>query len=85
MTPRFITTAPAGLYRPGLIVDVIEITGTTAYDPAARDAHTSPAGDGQWLRVRHPNGILLGMFRGPAALTDALGVDLGSLAEVVRT
>lgn len=80
MTPRFTTTAPAGLYRPGLIIDVITMTGSA---PATdRDAYLGGGGDGQWFRVRHPNGILIGMRRTPAELTDDLGIDLGSLVEV---
>jgi hypothetical protein len=83
MTARFVTTAPAGHYPAGLVVDVIEITAHAAYDEHARDAHTDPrVGDGQWLRVRHPGGIHLGTVRTPAELTERFGIDLGSLEEV---
>ena len=81
MTARFVTTTQAGLYRPGLTIDVIDITGTTAFDPRARDAHTSPAGDGQWYRVKHPNGLMIRMCRTPGELA-GLGIDLGTLTEV---
>lgn len=68
MNRRWTTTEPAGYLPAGLIVDVINSTGTTR-----------PADGGQWIRVRYPNTILIGMYRDPAQLADELGIDLGSL------
>jgi hypothetical protein len=80
MTARFVTTAPAGPYGPGLIIDVTEITAAAPVTP--RDGWTGGGGDGQWLRVRHPNGILIRMLRTPAELTSELSIDLADLQEV---
>lgn len=83
MTPRFVTTAPAGLLPAGVVIDVIEIS--LHGQVTDRDAITDPrAGDGQWLRVKHPGGIHLGTVRTPAELTTRFGIDLATLEEVSR-
>jgi hypothetical protein len=80
MTARFVTTAPAGLYPAGLVVDVITVTATTPWDPHAADAHADPGGDGPRYRVRHPNGVLLRVCRDLDDLA-RLGITPAILAE----
>lgn len=64
-TRRWITTEPAGAVPAGAVIDLITITGSGGpTDPSARDFHLDGGGgDGQWLRIRHPNGLLIGMVR----------------------
>jgi hypothetical protein len=77
---RWITTAPAGPYPAGLVVDAITVTATTPWDSRAADAHTDPGGDGPRYRVRHPNGVLLGVCRDLDGLAQ-LGITPAILAE----
>lgn len=79
---RWVTTEWAGFHRPGLTVDRIELTNTGGRTaPHNRDAHTTPGGDGTWHRVRHANGILIGMVRTRADLA-TLGIDPATLQAV---
>lgn len=62
MITRWVTTEPAGQWPAGVVIDLIRLTHTGgSNDPRNRDAHVWAGGDGEYLRVRSPNGYLLGM------------------------
>jgi hypothetical protein len=76
-TTRYVTTRTVGNYGPGLVIDIITITAHGSPEPDARDAHVYFGvrdGDGQWLKVRHRNGTLLGMVRDLDSLARHLGI-----------
>jgi hypothetical protein len=83
---RFVTIKPAGHYHPaGLVIDAITVSHVGAGDPERRDMHVYfgvPDGDGFWLRVRYPNGIVIGMVRGWAELDKHLGIKPGGYVQV---
>jgi hypothetical protein len=64
----------------GMVVETVSRTLTGGPGQAhSRDGATG--GDGQWLRVKYPGGVVYGEVRMPDELA-GLGIDLADLKEV---
>ena len=62
MITRWETTEPVGFLPAGVVIELISLSLTGGPNSSRnRDGHVDPGGDGQWLRIRHPHGTLIGM------------------------